>query len=283
MSSPLFHDWELQLSSTYVQQALAFPATPACFDNFYWNATCWIEPLTMDKLPMHIYNRIYSQLYEFGAPGRYHDPDAFSMPREVRVLLAFPYLEDELFEETRLRKWMDQVVIPAIFQSLPASTSQYFRHTSLEMIRLNSQAARVHGMRDVPDMQLDFYLQPEQLDSAWKEIQRKSEMPGFEEFRGVRPVILANYSPLRFHETSPEEAFQKFLENWNSTMRMQYIPRDGFYIEFNTDGHLHPEVAPLDERMTPQTFSEQILGKRKAEDKGEGPVRPFRRGIPAEM
>ncbi|KAK5397831.1 hypothetical protein LTR20_009215 [Exophiala xenobiotica] len=259
MSSPLFHDWELQLSSSYVQQALAFPTTPACFHNFYWNATCWIKPVRPDIR----FGGPCVQLYEFGGPERYHDPDGFSMPREVRLLLAFPYLEDDIFEEARLRKWMNQVVIPAVFQSLPASTSQYFHHSSVEMIRLNSQAARVEGMRDVPDTQLDFYLQTEQLESAWKEIQRTSEMPGFEEFRGVRPVILANYGPLRFHETSPEAAFQKFLGNWNSTMRMQYIPRDGVYIEFNTDGHLHPEVAPPDVRMTPQLARSGPKGRER--------------------
>lgn len=275
MSSPPFHDWNLQLGTSYVRQALAFPTTPACLNGFHWNATPWIQPVTIETLPVHIYNRIRSQvrpdikfggplpqLYEFGADGRYGNP----IPREVRLLLVFPYLEDEFFEEARLRKWMDRVVIPAISQSIPGSTYQYFRHSSVEMIRLNSQAARVEGMRDVPDTELDFRLQPEELESAWKEIQCKSETPGFEEFRGVRPVIWANYYPLNIYGNSPEAAFQQFLKSWNSIMRMQHIPRDSFYIEFDTDGRLHPEVAPSDNPSMPQPFSEQVLGKRKSED-----------------
>ena len=104
------------------------------------------------------------------------------------------------------------------------------------MIRLNSQAARVEGLREVPDLPMDFYLQPEQLECAWKEIQRKSGTAGFEEFEGVCPVILANYSPLRFYERSPEEAFQKLLREWNVRAKMEYIPRDGFYVDFVTGG-----------------------------------------------
>ena len=129
MSTPPFQDWALKLGSSYVQQVLAFPTTLACFDHFYWHATCWIRPLTIGHLPNHIYNRICSrvrpnvtpwepnrlvQLYEFGGPQRYHDPDGFSLSHEVRLLLVFPNLEEDVLEEGRLRKWMDKVVIPAI-------------------------------------------------------------------------------------------------------------------------------------------------------------------------
>ncbi|KIW22068.1 uncharacterized protein PV07_12531 [Cladophialophora immunda] len=252
MSTPPFQDWKLQLGRSYVQQVLAFPTTAACFDSFYWHATCWIEPLTIGDLPPHIYNRIRSrvrpdlrpwggpliQLYEFGGPRRYHEPNGISLPREIRLLLVFPYLEEDILEEARLRKWMEEVVIPAIGQSLPSHALQHFHHSSVRMIQLNSQAARVEGLQDVPDLQLDFYLQPEQLDCVWKKIRDKCETVGFEEFRGVCPVILARYSPLRFDGPSREEAFQKLVRNWNSCIAMSCIPQDGFYVEFITEGDI---------------------------------------------
>lgn len=62
------------------------------------------------------------QVYEFRGPRRYHDPGRFPLAlHEERLLLVFPYLAEDILEERRLRKWMDQVVIPAIKGSLSAS------------------------------------------------------------------------------------------------------------------------------------------------------------------
>jgi hypothetical protein len=250
MSRLPFRERKIQLGTSYVQQVLAFPTNAACFRRFFWHATCWLEPVTIGTLPIHIYNRIRSQvrpdlgfggplvqLYEFGGPQRYHEADGVAWPRDERLLLVFPYLEEDILEEARLQKWMEQVVIPAIFESLSAATLPHFHHTSMRLIRLNSQAARVEGMKDVPDTQLDFYLQPEELELAWQEIQTHSERAGFEVFRGVRPVILGQYSPLRFHGGSPHAAFQELMQEWDHTMRMEYIPHDGLYMDFVTGGY----------------------------------------------
>ena len=70
--------------------------------------------------------------------------------------MAFPHLEEDIFEEARLQKWMDQVVIPAMTQSLRSSTLQYLQHSRVERIRLHSPAGRVEGLVDVADIRLAF-------------------------------------------------------------------------------------------------------------------------------
>jgi hypothetical protein len=196
-----------------------------------------------DTLPHHIYNQICFrvrpelgfggaclQLYEFGGPRRYHEPDGLHpTPHEEQLLLVFPYLEENILEKARLGKWMKQVIL-AIRGSLSAGRLQYFHHSSMRMIRLNSQAARVEGMRKVPDTPLDFYLQPERLESAWKEILRQCEKDGFVEFRGC-PVIWGQYSPMRYHGASAQ-AFQRLVQGWRGSMRMEWNPREGLYVDF---------------------------------------------------
>jgi hypothetical protein len=260
MSTPPFQDWKLKLFRSYVQQVLAFPTTPVCFRHFYWHATCWLGSPKVGDLPNHIYNKIRSkvrpdlrpwcgplvQLYEFGGPQPYHDPYGSPPSRDVRLLLVFPYLKEDIFEKAILRKWMDKVVIPAIETSLPTDVLQYFNHHSVKMIRLNSQAARVEGMRDVPDTYLDIYLRPHYLQSIWEEICRKTKTPEFEEFRGVSPVIFADLSPSVSYDVSPQEAFQKLLKRWSHNVDMQHIPRDGFYIDFVMESDIDTTEADID-------------------------------------
>jgi hypothetical protein len=131
---------------------------------------------------------------------------------------------------------MDRVVIPAIDASLSSFGRQSFHHTSLKLIRLNGRAASAEALADVPDTSLDFYLHTDQLQSVWENIRQKNESPGFEESRGVSPIILANYSPLQFNEPSSQEAFQKLLQNWNANMDMQHIPPDDFHVDMVAQG-----------------------------------------------
>jgi hypothetical protein len=208
--------------------------------------------VTIETLPNHIYNRICSQVrpevgfggppvqvYEFGGPRSYDDRDGLPPPpHEERLLLVFPYLEEDILEKARLGKWTDQVVIPAIRQALSAGTLQYFHHSSTRMIQLNSQAGRVEGLRDEADRRLDFYLQPEQLESAWRAMQAHSERAGFEEFRGVCPVIWGQYSPVRYRGASAQAAFQSLVQGWHGSMRMACIPRAGLYVDFVTGGYV---------------------------------------------
>ena len=94
------------------------------------------------------------QMCEFGGLQGYEG----GPEQDVRLLLAFPRLKKDIFEKQTLRRWMNDVVIPAIYKSLVIFERLPFGCYTIKSICLESQERRVETMNSESDDHLDLYL-----------------------------------------------------------------------------------------------------------------------------
>lgn len=167
------------------------------------------------------------QICEFN--GRPTDNDLYIDAPDIRLLVVFPHMKKSFDDEEVQRIWTNGIVVPSVHRHVHHMIRRHLP-TSYELLRLNSQAQRVEAGLDVGDTPLCIAFGSENLQGTWDDIVDKTQLKGFEEFRGAFLVALGQWKPTATMADSLEGAWKPLLERWNHQMDMSYIPAETFEV-----------------------------------------------------
>jgi hypothetical protein len=145
----------------------------------------------------------------------------------------------ESFDRKKIQRiWTDKIVLPSIYRHVDSDIAQYLP-TSYRLLRLDSEAARIEGFRDVGDTPKCVAFRPNSLEGIWDEIVYRTQQEGFEEFRGAFLVALGHWHPTATFNTSREGAWKTLAERfWDPEMDMGYIPTETFEVRIESEFRL---------------------------------------------
>lgn len=233
----------LALHNCYVTEVLAFPESLAVFRAgvLDWNATCWLDrfpipQVTLRKIGDHCnYPTLHErQICEFKG-SRLSQAQLPHAP-EIRLLVVFPHMKS--FDRKTQRIWTDNIVLPSIYHHVGSNIAQHLP-TSYRLLRLDSEAARMEGFRDVGDTPKCVAFQPNSLEGLWDEIVCRSQQEDYEEFRDAFLVVLGHWHSTATFSESTEDAWKTMAERyWDPEMDMGYIPTETFEVRIESEFRL---------------------------------------------
>jgi hypothetical protein len=180
---------------------------------------------------------------------------------DVSLYLLFPHLYREEQQCGRLqdhdfKTWMDQVLLPAIYQHHPSSVAQHYP-SSYDHSRSSATARGVELRSQRIDAtareQLLFYfLPPDSLHQIWETILDTVEKPGLRQFRGLRILLQAKNLKTLTKDHTWQAMTERFYKYWNHGVLDSYTTSE-FYFDIGKE-------------VCPSALSSVIMG--------EGPSSP---------
>ncbi|KAH7012026.1 hypothetical protein B0J12DRAFT_733727 [Macrophomina phaseolina] len=193
---------------------------------------------------------------------------------DISLYLLFPHLFREEQQSSRLldddfRIWMDQILLPAIYQHHGSSLVQHYP-SSYDHSRYNSTARGVEARSQRTDARpreqlLSHFLPPDSLHRIWQTILRTVQTPGLRQFRDV--LILINGKNLKTltKGLTWEEMTSRFQNCWTDSIAEAYITPE-FYFDVGK------EVCPVQKSRVARTRVENEAGEDGIQREGEAPA-----------
>lgn len=182
--------------------------------------------------------------------GRLHGFEA------VEVYLLFPRLfhpslQHWVITDEQWTTWTDEVVMPAIYDTLPSELIQHFTAGARDA-QTRATAASVELTtqgRDGPRMQLlHHFIQPQYLAQLWDRIGFYIKQRGHTEFEGCRIFITAKNLKTKSQDPDWQQAQEKFFSTWDQVVNRSFLVED-FY-------DVGKEVTPPDRSFSFRQASE---------------------------
>jgi hypothetical protein len=175
---------------------------------------------------------------------------------DVSLYVLFPRLYRENQQCSRLRDedfqiWMDQVLLPAIYQHYPSTMVQHypssFNHSrsnaTARGVELRSQRVDATAREQI----LSYFLPPDTLHQVWETVLQTIEQPGLHRFRGLQLLIQAKNLKTLTKDTTWHAMTQRFQQYWDHAVAEPYTtPRLFFDIGKETCPSLWSSVMPVD-------------------------------------
>jgi hypothetical protein len=131
--------------------------------------------------------------------------------------------------------WTDEILIPLIDRCVDPTMRQHIPR-SYKTLRSNSKVGDWEGpSRHAPRC---VSLRPHSLDQLWKDIVKKTEKEGFEEFSGAFLVAIGKWGPTFTCTESVEATFKEVSRFWDMEMDMSFVPVDTFEMRMETEFRL---------------------------------------------
>jgi hypothetical protein len=156
---------------------------------------------------------------------------------EVEMYILFPRLyqphrEHWVITQKEYTLWTDQILMPALHLTFPASTLQHLP-ASAAHITLTTSAARGEGQAlpgvHAPRAQdLHFRLAPDGLPALWHEMQQRMEQAGLHQFQQCQILLTAKNLKVSTQRSTWSHARAAFFDRWNQAVDATYLKQD-FY------------------------------------------------------
>ena len=196
--------------SYYGPSVMAYPSSLEVFDVglgiWHWNASCWLSYRQLDtvetnQIIFHIQKHLgcdWTTAREYCMLQLGTDTNPGHAPT-FSTFMVFPRAEKSnayhggfgKCTEELMRKWTDEVMIPSVDGVFRGDRSRIAGATSHELIKLNSQAARVEGLRNVPDTPITVQVRCEELKALCDNIVRIAAEKRLTEFQDMFLVVVA--------------------------------------------------------------------------------------------
>jgi hypothetical protein len=134
--------------------------------------------------------------------------------------------------EELMRKWTDEVMIPSVDRAVGSDGSRIAGATSYGLIKLNGQAARVEGLRNVPDTPITVQVRCDELKALWDNIERIAAEKRLTEFQDMFLVVVAGEAErgLQISEENMESFWGRFTKAWSDCINMKFVPAETIHI-----------------------------------------------------
>ena len=131
-----------------------------------------------------------------------------------------------------MRKWTDEIMIPSVDGVFGSDGSRVAGATSYELIQLNSQAARVEGLRNVPDTPITVQIRCDELKALWDNLERTAAEKRLTEFLDMFLVVVAGEAErgLEISEKNMESFWGRFTKVWSDRVNMKFVPTETIHI-----------------------------------------------------
>ena len=172
--------------------------------------------------------------YTFGRVVGFEDISLyFLFPRLYREEQQSPRLQEQDF-----RVWMDQVLLPAIYQHYDGSLVQHYP-SSFDHSRFNATARgiemRSQRVDPVAREQLLFYfLPPDALPLVWTSIQETIQQAGLQQFLDLTILIQGKNLKTLSKADTWEGMMQRFGQHWDNTIDPADLS-DHFYVDIGKE------------------------------------------------
>ncbi|KAJ6045531.1 hypothetical protein N7499_003469 [Penicillium canescens] len=162
---------------------------------------------------------------------------------DISLYFLFPRLYREEQQSSRLRDddfrvWMDQVLLPAIYQHCEGSLVQHYP-SSFDHSRFNATARGVEmrSRRVDPvarEQRLFYFLPPDALPLVWANILETVQRAGFQHFLDVTILVQGKNLKTLTKANTWNGMMQEFAQHWGNTIDESYLS-DQFYIDIGKE------------------------------------------------
>ena len=201
-------------------------------DGFYWKLTSWLGPQLDARTRRKMANAL-DYTTTFKPCGVFH----FGDTNDFSVLFVFPKMQKNLVKDKKLvARFHDEVLRPSYYKSRHYPTSTLIK--PWEVLRLESQAARVEGMDDdAPDMPITQLVHPNTSDFGkwWQLIKQGVEDdPRLASLHGIFPAIVYSSNSVLPCSMTVEECWQETMQHSWRQIDAQFIVQDTMHTTFKT-------------------------------------------------
>ncbi|OJD22346.1 hypothetical protein ACJ73_06306 [Blastomyces percursus] len=180
----------------------------------------------------------------------------------VEVYLLFPRLfhpslQHWVIAEEHWTCWIDQVFMPAIYDTLPAELIQHLvaGAKDAQTRATAASAERTTQGPDRPRVQLlHYHIPPQYLAALWDRVQFYIQQRNQTEFRGSQIIFHAKNVKTHFQDQSWQQMWDRFFTVWNGTLDRSYVLED----YYDLAKEVVPKGRSFPVQYTPQA-SEQPL------------------------
>jgi hypothetical protein len=145
-----------------------------------------------------------------------------------------------------LRTWTDQLLLPAIFRHVPASSRQHFPiswdHARRKAIAHSTEHRGLVATK-TPSLSLHYALHPNSLATIWQDIQQQLTDPANQIYHGAQLVFSSKNTKLRFAYPTIAGVWEAFDRALAPAFDLAFLDRARFWID------LGKEVACTDYAM----------------------------------
>jgi hypothetical protein len=216
------------------------------------------------KSNLHLYSTVH---YDFGRGEKAISIPLHKVPHyylgrvigheDTSVFILFPrmfYPEKETNFPGRsdgeahglLRTWTDQLLLPAIFRHIPASSRQHFPiswdHARRKAIAHSTEHRGLVATK-TPSLSLHYILHPNSLATIWQDIQQQLTDPANQIYHGAQLVFSSKNTKLRFAYPTIAGVWEAFDRALAPAFDLAFLDRARFWID------LGKEVACTDYAM----------------------------------
>lgn len=155
--------------------------------------------------------------------------------------LFHPSLQHWVITDEQWTTWIDEVLMPAIYDTLLSKLIQHFTagapdaqmRATATLVELSMQG------REGPQVQLlHHFIQPQYLVPLWEQIQFYIVERGHPEFKACQILITAKDLKTKSQDPDWQQAWEKFFTTWDGAVDRSYLAED-FY-------DIGKEVTPPD-------------------------------------